>query len=366
MLQRPEFLIALLNQAKKKTEVWKPYRGEYDYFEYDFLKMSASERKIASGPVTNKLEEMVNNRYLRAMLCGDRDDLDLRSLWERPRILLVHLDKDALGADGSRILGALLINALYNTAMSQSGRIPVMLSLDEIGLTGRSLGSGVTDILAAARSQNLRLLFASQFMNQLGSELKEALRTSNGFQAYFHLGPPDAKEVSETMPVNRGTSVEKISIDLQKDEKRFPYTYAVRNAQGDRIAVSEFGWQYLYAVMKKAPDLRTKTELYEVFWAVMMKTGLNPNEMQLYNPDNPSVSVPVRHLTNLNPEEWWFTSAEPLRVSVYLPKLKVTQLRTTTSADRRAELSDRLKNLAKREALIKTETGHRPGCLCCR
>lgn len=198
-LQMPEYREALLRQAQG-APAWTDFLEEHEYFALEFGALSAREQASIVAPVLNKIRAFVSNEYLRSLFCAEETTLDIPGLWRKQRLIVGHLDEWTLGPDGVRLLAGMLSHALFKTAMRSLGALPVVLMLDEIGMQERTVGKAITDTLAVARSQNLRVLACCQHLEQMSDGLRSGLLTNTALRVFFNLGIEDAKKVAQIFP----------------------------------------------------------------------------------------------------------------------------------------------------------------------
>lgn len=220
------------------------------YFLSEFGGWGRAEQASAVSPVLNKIRALVNTPFLSALFCGRTRDqggqasrLDFRSLWKGGRLLLVHLDPDALGADGARLLSGLLLNQLFSVAKrygAKEGSLPVVLALDELGLSEKLSGGAVTTILAAAREYRLRLVAACQHLSQLSPPLRDALLTNTAVRVFFRLGSADAKPAADALAAGRGGQAKRLVIEGMRTRAGEPpatatWCHGVENGWGQAL-----------------------------------------------------------------------------------------------------------------------------------
>src|SRR5581483_3498885 len=107
-----------------------------------------------------KLGELLRSSFLRPLLCAPANTFRLDDLWRRQGLVLVWLDRTALGDEGARLLGGLLVNLLLRTAMRLPGSNRVILAIDELPLLEGLVGDSLAEIVAVARSLGLHLQVA--------------------------------------------------------------------------------------------------------------------------------------------------------------------------------------------------------------
>ena len=250
-LQREDYREALLRRPLPRAEESQSspldavaYEEARDYFVSEFAAWGKAERAAASAPVLNKFRELLRSPFLRSLLCARRTTLHLGALWHRPGLVLVHLDSAALGDEGARLLGGLIAHQLLRTAMRADGPVPVVLALDEMGISEEFVGGAAARILAIARSRGLRLLVACQHLAQLSDGLRSALLANAAVQAFFRLGYADARLAAAALAAGTGERVSRVAVDVAKrDSDGNPEAWAtvrhtIRDGHGEPVALS--------------------------------------------------------------------------------------------------------------------------------
>lgn len=218
-LTRPAYRNAILETPVDSPEP-RVFAEAYEYFREEFERWSPQEQVAAVSPVMNKLSSFLRTDFLRSLLCARRNTLKLSSLWQEQHLILVHLDRVELGNSGAQLLGGLLTWELFRTAMETEGPVPVCLSLDEMGVSGQFIGEAVCEILAIARSRNLRLLVACQHLAQLPEGLRDSLLTNTSVRAFFRLGYPDARIVASALAAGTGEDVLTVQAEVLSKKDR--------------------------------------------------------------------------------------------------------------------------------------------------
>ena len=239
------------------------YREAHGFFTDEFARWGTQEQTTSVAPVLNKLREFLRNPFLRTLLCARHTTLPFSQLWQERRVLLVHLDRTALGDDGVRLLSGLLAWQVYRAALRheqtqrpgdmQANR-PVVLALDEMGVSEQFLGTAVGEILAVARSQRLRLLLAFQHFGQLSDSLRTALLANAGLQVFFRLGNADARVVAASLPEKGSTGGDTTTVEVSASStnRKDPEARAmaevchpVRDAYGNALRLTSAAWRAL-------------------------------------------------------------------------------------------------------------------------
>lgn len=152
-------------------------------------------RGEAIAPVQNKVGAFVTNPLLNRILTRPEKPLNLRSIMDSGKILLVNLAKGKIGEDTALLLGSLLISrmglaALSRTDTPEEERRDYYLYLDEFhSFTTLSLAQ----MLSELRKYRLNLILAHQYLAQLEIPIKDAILGNAGTMIAFRIGATDAE-----------------------------------------------------------------------------------------------------------------------------------------------------------------------------
>ena len=322
------------------------YREAADFFTGEFLAWRPAARADALSPVTNKIRELLRNDFLSGLLCARENTLRLADLWRGQRVVLVHLDRAALGEEGARLLGGLFATALFRTALRSPGDTPVTLLLDELATAERLAGETLAEIVTVARSYNLRLLAACQHLAALGAPLRSALLGNTAIQAFFRLGPEDARLVAASLAAGAEACVTRVEAGLAGVDRRtgrpVPATWrhVVRDASGVPQRAAPGDWERLrrdglFGVGGPLAGLRGAGRLY----VRAADTG-QPIELR-------------RYVEGLAPEEYWLDGPAPLALVVAFPRPRLTGVRRTTEADAARAWTRALQDMPVQHAALR-------------
>ena len=161
---------------------------------YDNLKDGERERVIA--PLMNKLRAVVLlNPFVRRTLGQSQPRFEVGQVFTQRRILLVPLPVASLGAEGSALLGSLVVGRLWEAAKARSRvpmnqRSPVPVVLDECQQFMHL--SDLPDALATSRSFGVGWVLAHQYMAQLPVEVRAAVMANCRSRVVFQSTRDDA------------------------------------------------------------------------------------------------------------------------------------------------------------------------------
>jgi hypothetical protein len=325
-----ELSILLIDEAYREALLRQPVTSAeplaYDvaqtFFQYEFGRLSRSERAQAIGPVLNKIRELLRSPFLRPLLCSARNTLSLPGLWQQPGLVLVRLDRTVLGLEGARLLGGMLVHALYHTALRVTGPTPVALVIDELPLLEKLTGGVLTEILAVARSQNLRVMVAFQHFDQLSESLRAALLGNTAIQAYFHMGYPDARLVAASLAPGTEPAVSRVTatVDHLDRETGLPamseWHHQIKDPNGRPLRLAPGLWQ------RHPPSAWKGRDGVRHLQALAAASGVSRLYVQ-----TPDAGEPVElshYVTGLPDRDYWIAGPAPLQLTVAFPRPRLT------------------------------------------
>lgn len=161
----------------------------------DYLRPGSEGASMGSW-VASKFEGFVFDPLLRNIFGQARSTIDVRTVMDKGKILLVNLAKGELTQENSRFLGMVLLAKLMAAALGrvelpERARRGFRLYVDEFqSLATRSF----VTLLSEARKFGVSLVLANQFVTQLrDSRIGEAIFGNVGTLVCFRLGHADAE-----------------------------------------------------------------------------------------------------------------------------------------------------------------------------
>ncbi|NRQ38438.1 type IV secretion system DNA-binding domain-containing protein [Nonomuraea sp. NN258] len=151
------------------------------------------------GPVMNKLRAVLLRPFVRQALASPDTTVPIGQLLDRGGLVLARLPKGILGDDAARLFGSILLAHTWQAAtrrstLAEADRPDASLVIDECH-NFLNLPGHINDVLAEARGYRLSLVLAHQHLDQLPSDLREALSADARNKVYFNASPKDANEL---------------------------------------------------------------------------------------------------------------------------------------------------------------------------
>lgn len=186
-------ILRVLHDITFRTECLKQVHNPdiKTFFEKEFK----SYTKNDLIPIYNKLGGILSYPSVKRILVSNQQQISLRSVMDKKKILLVNLSKGNLGTDASYILGSLLLTSFASAAFSRIDTQPeqrpiFLLYLDEFqSYTNLSL----VEMLAELRKFKIGIVMAHQYISQLDTQIRDAVLGNVGTIICFRLGQADAR-----------------------------------------------------------------------------------------------------------------------------------------------------------------------------
>lgn len=168
------------------------------FWQQEFASLPVKFQLEAVAPIQNKLGAFISSPLLRNILGQTRNTLDLRTVLDEGRVLLVNLSKGRLGDDVSALLGSFLVTAIQLAAMSRADvpeteRRDFYLYVDEFQ---NFATESFATVLSEARKYRLALTLANQYLGQLDEQTAQALFGNVGTLVSFQVGAADAEPLA--------------------------------------------------------------------------------------------------------------------------------------------------------------------------
>jgi len=165
------------------------------FWEHEFGAYGRRLLAEAIAPLQNKIGQLVMSPLVRNIVGQVSSRLDLATVMDDRRILIVNLSKGELGEDKANLLGSMLITAFHLAALSRTtvsaeSRQNFHLYVDEFqSFATESFAS----MLSEARKYGLCLTLSHQYIGQLADDVRDALLGNVGSTVAFRLSEADAR-----------------------------------------------------------------------------------------------------------------------------------------------------------------------------
>ena len=200
----------LLNRKAYRAWVLKHCRNRavVDFFSYEFD--AWNQRQIAEfvQPILNKVDQFLLSDAVRNVIGQAQSTIDLEYMMNNRKVLILDLDKGAIGQDDANIIGSLLLTGFQLAAMRRSKlppaeRTPFYCYLDEFhSFTTGSFAS----IMSESRKYGLGLVLAGQYLEQIEiDQVKASVFGNCGNFCCFRVSNKDAQSIAPTLEQRAAT-----------------------------------------------------------------------------------------------------------------------------------------------------------------
>lgn len=166
----------------------------------EYANYAEKYRTEAVAPIQNKVGQFLSSGIIRNIIGQPRSTIDLRSMMDNQKIMLLDLSKGKVGEDNSALLGAMIITKLQLAALSrvdipEEERKDFYLYVDEFQ---NFVTESFATILSEARKYRLNLVMGHQYIGQLvpdrnSTQVRDAVFGNVGTMIIFRVGAADAE-----------------------------------------------------------------------------------------------------------------------------------------------------------------------------
>ena len=153
------------------------------------------------------------------ILCQRKSKIDVRSIIDEQKLVIVNLAKGQVGENIARLFGGLLIHSVFLAGLARIDtkpylRRPFYVFADEFPIYG--IGSGtLKETLSEIRKYKIGVVLGNQYTGQVGDEVMDAIIGNVGSIVSFRIGDKDADMLHKKL----GCSVESL-MDLSNHHAR--------------------------------------------------------------------------------------------------------------------------------------------------
>jgi hypothetical protein len=171
------------------------------YWQQRFASMPSKLQAEALSPVLNKIGHFASSPILRHIIGQAQSRLNLRTVMDEGKVLLVNLSKGRIGDDASALLGSFLVTAIQLAAMSRADkpeeeRRDFFCFVDEFQ---NFASDSFPAILSEARKYRLNLTVANQCLAQMDEPTLAAVFGNIGTLISFQVGAQDADTIAQQL-----------------------------------------------------------------------------------------------------------------------------------------------------------------------
>ena len=170
------------------------------FFREEFTKDSRAQYGETKDQVVRRLYGILENQTFERMFSNPRNKVDLFSAMNEGKIILINTSKDLLKEDGTKLLGRFFLALIAQAAQERATlthKKSTFVYVDEIedylgGANERSLDT----ILSQCRRQNIGIILAHQFLNQLPARIDRSISANTAIRFAGGTSPEDARTLA--------------------------------------------------------------------------------------------------------------------------------------------------------------------------
>lgn len=161
----------------------------------EFSRYNERYANEAIAPIQNKVGQFLSVSLIRNIVGQVTSTINIRSIMDSGKILILNLAKGRIGEDNSRLMGGMFITKLQLAAMErvdmpEEERKDFYLYVDEFQ---NFATESFANILSEARKYRLDLIVAHQYIEQLDEKVSAAVFGNVGTMICFRVGAADAE-----------------------------------------------------------------------------------------------------------------------------------------------------------------------------
>ncbi len=166
----------------------------------EYNKLDQKQQSETISPILNKVGQFLSTSIIRNVVGQSKSSINIRSILDDGKILLVKLTKGLIGEDNAALLGALVVTRIQLAAMSradiadQTKRKDFFLYVDEFQ---NFATDSFATILSEARKYGLCLTVAHQYIAQLSEAVAKSIFGNVGTIIAFRVGADDASALKQ-------------------------------------------------------------------------------------------------------------------------------------------------------------------------
>lgn len=196
LLSIPELLTNDIFRAKIVEKMSDQVLRNFWLNEYN--KLTPQMRSESIMPILNKVGQFLSSQTIRNIVGNPTSTVDLETMMNEGKIVLVNLSQGKLGEDNSALLGAMIIAKIQLASMNrayrgESERKDFYLYVDEFQ---NFATTSFIKILSEARKYRLNLTLANQYIGQIDEEVQNAIFGNAGSIVSFCVGATDARPLA--------------------------------------------------------------------------------------------------------------------------------------------------------------------------
>jgi len=194
-------IIRILTDQRYRVKVVEQIKDPVirDFFINEFEKYDEKFRTEAIAPIQNKVGQFLSSTTIRNIVGQSKSTINIESIMNNRKILLLDLSIGRIGEDNSALLGSMMITKMQLAAMGRANmpkeeRIPFYLYVDEFQ---NFATDSFAVILSEARKYKLNLIMTNQYIAQMPETVANAVFGNIGTLVSFRVGASDASNLAQ-------------------------------------------------------------------------------------------------------------------------------------------------------------------------
>ena len=181
----------LLDERYRKTCISKVVNPDIKLF---WLQEFPRYSKHDLVPILGKISALLAHPAVKRVLIENKQNISFRDVMDNKKILLINLNKGALGMDIAYLLGSLLLSSLTTAGFSRTDtliekRNPFYVYADEFS---QYTSLSIVNMLSELRKFKIYLVIAFQYLSQLTPEIRDSVFGNVGTIICFRISAQDA------------------------------------------------------------------------------------------------------------------------------------------------------------------------------
>lgn len=230
--------------------------------------------------IVSKFGRFITNKLMRNVIGQTKSSFNFREVMDQRKILIVRLNKGALGEENANFLGLLLVPRILMAAMSRTDvpedqRADFYLYVDEFQ---NFATPDFATILSEARKYHLNLIMANQFTSQIDDEIKGAIFGNVGTMMCYRVGVADAQflesEFAPTFNQNDLMNIDKFNLFVKTIVNNEPVPPFTMDVTKDMDEVNARRNTRVGEMIKELSRLKYGRDVVEVDKEISARSGL--------------------------------------------------------------------------------------------
>lgn len=181
------------------------HNGVLDFWA-QYNKLSTAKKLERTESTLTRLRSLMLHPCMANILGQRRNKIDIRSIIDEQKLVIVNLAKGQVGDNVARLFGGMLIHGVFLAGLSRIDtkpylRRPFYVFADEFPIYG--IGSGtLKETLSEIRKYKIGVVLGNQYTGQVSDEVMRAIIGNVGSIVSFRVGADDAEKLHEKLESN--------------------------------------------------------------------------------------------------------------------------------------------------------------------